>query len=157
ALLVIGALDLNALVGGVQRMRAERALSGLVAKQKQQARVTTEEPEPEPEPHLVDAAQLRPGDLIELRADDVVPADARLLWEDGLEVDESALTGESLAADKATDPTPDAAVPDRRCMVFEGTTVVAGQARAVVVDTGDRTEAARAVALASRKPPSAGV
>ncbi|KUL40810.1 cation-translocating P-type ATPase [Streptomyces regalis] len=155
ALLVVGALDLNALVGGVQRMRAERALSGLLAKQKQKARVTTEEPEPEP--HLVDAAKLRPGDLIELRADDVVPADARLVWEDGLEVDESALTGESLAADKGTDPTPDAAVPDRRCMVFEGTTVVAGNARAVVVDTGDRTEAARAVALASRKPPSAGV
>lgn len=93
ALLVVGALDLNALVGGVQRMRAERALSGLLAKQQQKARVTTEEPESQP--HVVDAARLSPGDLIELRADDVVPADARLVWEDGLEVDESALTGES--------------------------------------------------------------
>lgn len=155
ALLVVGALDLNALVGGIQRMRAERALSGLLAKQKQKARVTTEEPRSRP--HLVDATKLRPGDVIELRADDVVPADARLLWEDGLEVDESALTGESLPADKAVDPTPHAAVPDRCCMVFEGTTVVAGEARAVVVDTGERTEAARAVALAARKPPSAGV
>ncbi|MDC0766976.1 cation-translocating P-type ATPase [Streptomyces sp. HD] len=155
ALLVIGALDLNALVGGVQRMRAERALSGLLAKQKQKARVTTEEPSSRA--HVVDATKLSPGDVIELRAEDVVPADARLLWEDGLEVDESALTGESLSADKGTDPTPDAAVPDRRCMVFEGTTVVAGHARAVVVDTGDRTEAARAVALAARTPPSAGV
>ncbi|MGC9535908.1 HAD-IC family P-type ATPase [Streptomyces sp. UG1] len=154
ALLVIGALDLNALLGGVQRMRAERALSGLLAKQKQKARVTEDD---ESEPHVVDAAKLRPGDLIELRVDDVVPADARLVWEDGLEVDESALTGESLPADKAIDPTPDAAVPDRRCMVFEGTTVVAGNARAVVVDTGKRTEAARAVALAARRPPSAGV
>ncbi|MFF5477892.1 HAD-IC family P-type ATPase [Streptomyces sp. NPDC012935] len=155
ALLVVGALDLNALVGGVQRMRAERALSGLLAKQKQKARVTTEEPESQP--HVVDAARLSPGDVIELRADDVVPADARLVWEDGLEVDESALTGESLAADKGIEPTPDAAVPDRSSMVFEGTTVVAGHARAIVVDTGDRTEAARAVALAARTPPSAGV
>lgn len=155
ALLVVGALDLNALVGGVQRMRAERALSGLLAKQKQKARVTTEEPRAKA--RVVDATKLRPGDVIELRADDVVPADARLLWEDGLEVDESALTGESLPAGKATDPTPHAAVPDRRCMVFEGTTVVAGEARAVVVDTGDRTEASRAVALAARTPPSAGV
>ncbi|MGW1957852.1 HAD-IC family P-type ATPase [Streptomyces sp. NPDC001920] len=155
ALLVVGALDLNALVGGVQRMRAERALSGLLAKQKQKARVAGEEPESRS--HLVDAAKLHPGDVIELRADDVVPADARLLWEDGLEVDESALTGESLPADKATDPTPDAAVPDRSCMVFEGTTVVAGQARAVVVDTGERTESSRAVSLAARTPPSAGV
>ncbi|MFG2550407.1 HAD-IC family P-type ATPase [Streptomyces sp. NPDC048581] len=156
ALLVVGALDLNALVGGVQRMRAERALSGLLAKQKQKARVTTEEKSPPPG-HLVDAAKLRPGDVIELRADDVVPADARVTWEDGLEVDESALTGESLSADKGTDPTPDAAVPDRSCMVFEGTTVVAGHARAVVVDTGERTEASRAVTLAARTPPSAGV
>jgi cation-transporting P-type ATPase I len=155
ALLVVGALDLNALVGGVQRLRAERALSGLVAQQKQKARVADEDGPAEP--HLVDAARLRPGDVLELRADDVVPADARLLWEDGLEVDESALTGESLPTDKRTDPTPDAAVPDRHCMVFEGTTVVAGQARAVVVSTGKRTEAARAVALAARRPPSTGV
>ncbi|WP_031481669.1 cation-translocating P-type ATPase [Streptomyces bicolor] len=155
ALLVVGALDLNALVGGVQRMRAERALSGLLAKQQQKARVTTEEPSSRA--RVVDAAKLRPGDVIELRADDVVPADARLLWEDGLEVDESALTGESLSADKGTDCTPGAAVPDRCCMVFEGTTVVAGHARAVVVDTGERTEASRAVALAARTPPSAGV
>ncbi|MBE8469949.1 cation-translocating P-type ATPase [Streptomyces justiciae] len=152
ALLVVGALDLNALVGGVQRLRAERALSGLLAQQKQKARVTGDR-----KPHVVDAARLDPGDVIELKVDDVVPADARLLWEDGLEVDESALTGESLPVDKCTDPTPRAPVAERHCMVFEGTTVVAGQARAVVVDTGDRTEAARAVALAARTPPAAGV
>ncbi|MFF4800661.1 HAD-IC family P-type ATPase [Streptomyces sp. NPDC001351] len=155
ALLVVGALDLNALVGGVQRLRAERALSKLLAEQKPKARVTEEETSAEP--HLVDAAKLTPGDVIELRADDVVPADARLLWADGLEVDESALTGESLPTDKGTDPTPHAAVPDRHCMVFEGTTLVAGQARAVVVDTGDRTEAARAVHLAARTPPAGGM
>lgn len=154
ALLVVGALDLNALVGGVQRLRAERALSGLVAEQKQKARVSNGDAGGS---HTVDAARLHPGDVIELQVDDVVPADARLLWEDGLEVDESALTGESLPVDKQTEPTPRAAVADRRCMVFEGTTVVAGQARAVVVETGERTEAARAVHLAARKPPAAGV
>ncbi|MBZ9641849.1 cation-translocating P-type ATPase [Streptomyces sp. PSKA30] len=155
ALLVVGALDLNALVGGVQRLRAERALSGLLAEQKQKARVTAEDTSAGA--RTVDATWLTPGDVIELKADDVVPADARLLWEDGLEVDESALTGESLPVNKQTEPTPRAAVADRRCMVFEGTTVVAGQARAVVVETGDRTEAARAVHLAARTPPAAGV
>ncbi|MFJ4468518.1 HAD-IC family P-type ATPase [Streptomyces sp. NPDC089424] len=154
ALLVVGALDLNALVGGVQRLRAERALSGLIAEQKQKARVSNGDAGGS---HTVDAGRLHPGDVIELKGDDVVPADARLLWEDGLEVDESALTGESLPVDKQTEPTPRAAVADRRCMVFEGTTVVAGQARAVVVETGERTEAARAVHLAARKPPAAGV
>ncbi|MFC8564905.1 HAD-IC family P-type ATPase [Streptomyces sp. NPDC057245] len=170
ALLVVGALDLNALVGGFQRLRAERALSGLLAEQKQKARVTgepsretgelfghNEESGPEGEPRIMDAAKLHPGHVIELQADDVVPADARLLWEDGLEVDESALTGESLPVDKCVDPVPRAPVAERYCMVFEGTTVVAGRARAVVVDTGDHTEAARAVALAARTPSAAGV
>ncbi|TCR17354.1 cation-translocating P-type ATPase [Streptomyces sp. BK205] len=155
ALLVVGALDLNALVGGLQRLRAERALSGLLAQQQQKARVA--EPGHDEEPHVVDAARLGPGDVVELTLDDVVPADARLLWEDGLEVDESALTGESLPVNKHTDPSPRAPVAERHCMVFEGTTVVAGRARAVVVDTGERTEAARAVALAARTPAAGGV
>ncbi|MFK4111231.1 HAD-IC family P-type ATPase [Streptomyces sp. NPDC002176] len=158
ALLVVGALDLNALVGGVQRLRAERALSGLHTEQQRKARVA---PPPEEAPaggtRTVDAGQLLPGDVIELKGDDVVPADARLLWQDGLEVDESALTGESLPVHKHIGATPHAAVADRRCMVFEGTTVVAGTAHAVVVDTGERTEAARAVHLAARTPPAAGV
>ncbi|MER6027199.1 cation-translocating P-type ATPase [Streptomyces sp. NPDC001851] len=158
ALLVVGALDLNALVGGVQRLRAERALSGLVAEQQQKARLVPPEGEaPAGGTRTVEAGELHPGDVIQLKADDVVPADARLLWQDGLEVDESALTGESLPVEKQTDPTPHAPVADRRCMVFEGTTVVAGQARAVVVDIGERTEAARAVHLAARTPPAGGV
>ncbi|GAT80085.1 transport ATPase [Streptomyces sp. F-3] len=158
ALLVVGALDLNALVGGIQRLRAERALSGLLAEQKRKARIAPfGSGTPEGETRTVDAGKLRPGDVIELKGDDVVPADARLLWEEGLEVDESALTGESLPVQKQVAPTPHAAVADRRCMVFEGTTVVAGQARAVVVDIGEHTEAARAVHLAARTPPAAGV
>ncbi|MFJ4517856.1 HAD-IC family P-type ATPase [Streptomyces sp. NPDC088816] len=158
ALLVVGALDLNALVGGFQRLRAERALSGLIAEQKRKARVASpDSPAPEGSTVTIDAGKLKPGDVIELKGDEVVPADARLLWEDGLEVDESALTGESLPVEKQIAPTPHAAVADRSCMVFEGTTVVAGEARAVVVDTGDTTEAARAVHLAARTPPSAGV
>ncbi|MET7475221.1 cation-translocating P-type ATPase [Streptomyces sp. NPDC005648] len=157
ALLVVGALDLNALVGGLQRLRAEQAVSGLLAEQKRKARVAPPDDAERGDTRTVEAAGLRPGDVIELNADDVVPADARLLRQDGLEVDESALTGESLPVGKRTDPTPEAAVAERSCMVFEHTTVVAGQARAVVVDTGDRTEAARAVHLAARTPPAAGV
>lgn len=158
ALLVVGALDLNALVGGIQQLRAEQALSGLVAEQQRKARLVPPGAEaPAGGIRTVDAGELRPGNEIQLKTDDVVPADARLLWQDGLEVDESALTGESLPVEKQTDPTPHAVVADRRCMVFEGTTVVAGQGRAVVVDTGEHTEAARAVHLAARTPPAGGV
>jgi cation-transporting ATPase I len=153
ALLVVGAMDINAMAGGLQRLRAERALARLAARQQPQARRR----DTRRGTVTVDAARLRPGDRISLGAGDVVPADARLLEVDGLEVDESALTGESLPVTKALEPTPGAPVGGRTCMVFEGTTVVAGRAEALVVDTGDRTEAGRAVALAARTPPPAGV
>ncbi|MER7394167.1 cation-translocating P-type ATPase [Streptomyces sp. NPDC000151] len=155
ATLVVGAMGMNALVGGVQRQRAEQALTALARGQKQQARRA--DSRDDDAPATVDATRLVPGDVIKLDVGDVVPADARLLELTGLEVDESSLTGESLPTTKQLTATPRAAIPDRRCMVFEGTTVVAGQATAVVVDTGEHTEAGRAVTLASRTPPAAGV
>ncbi|GAA1421668.1 cation-translocating P-type ATPase [Streptomyces thermospinosisporus] len=153
ALLVVGAMDINAVAGGLQRLRAEQALARLAARQQPKAR----RQENRRRTVTVDAARLRPGDRISLAAGDVVPADARLLEAEGLEVDESALTGESLPVTKAVEATPGAPVAQRTCMVFEGTTVVAGHATALVVDTGEHTEAGRAVALASRTPPPAGV
>ncbi|MGC5008377.1 HAD-IC family P-type ATPase [Streptomyces sp. DT203] len=155
AFLVIAAVAVNALVGGVQRLRAERALSALVTGQRQNARRLAH-PSAE-EASVVEASRLAPGDVIELRTNDVVPADARLLEVSGFEVDESSLTGESLPTRKQVAAVPQAPVADRRCMVFEGTTVVAGHARAVVVATGDQTEAGRAASLAARVPTSAGV
>ncbi|MBF9066964.1 cation-translocating P-type ATPase [Streptacidiphilus fuscans] len=170
ALLVAGAMVVNAAVGGVQRLRAERALSALVEGERPTARRVSAGPAPAgAEPgsgtggapgggtSTVEANQLTPGHVIDLQTGDVVPADARLLEVDALEVDESALTGESLPTTKQVDATPHAAVADRRCMVFQGTTVVAGHGRAVVVDTGDDTEAGRAAHLASRTAASAGV
>ncbi|WGD44592.1 cation-translocating P-type ATPase [Streptomyces cathayae] len=153
ALLVVGAMDLNAVTGGLQRLRAEQALARLAARQQPTARRR----DTRGRTVTVDAVRLRPGDRISLAAGDVVPADARLLEVDGLEVDESALTGESLPVAKDVDATPGAPVSGRTCMVFEGTIVVAGRSVGLVVDTGDRTEAGRAVALAARTPPPAGV
>ncbi|WP_274918143.1 cation-translocating P-type ATPase [Streptomyces sp. WZ-12] len=155
ALLVTGALGMNAMVGGVQRVRAERALAALAVGQRQTARRITDSRAGATA--VVDAARLKPGDLIELATGDVVPADARLLAAVDMEVDESALTGESLPTRKQVAPTPRAAVADRSCMVYEGTTVVAGRGRAVVVGTGDQTQAGRAASLASRAPAAAGV
>ncbi|CAL9345010.1 cation-translocating P-type ATPase [Streptomyces sp. enrichment culture] len=153
AMLVVGAMDLNAVTGGLQRMRAEQALARLAARQQPKAR----KQDSRKRTVTVDAARLRPGDEISLGAGDVVPADARLLDVDGLEVDESALTGESLPVTKSVEATPGLPVAQRTCMVFEGTTVVAGRATGLVVDTGEQTEAGRAVTLAARTPPPAGV
>jgi len=74
-----------------------------------------------------------------------------------LEIDESSLTGESLPVAKSPTATPGADVPDRTCMLFDGTTVVAGMGRAVVVAVGDATQSGRAATAAGSAPPPAGV
>ena len=82
-----------------------------------------------------------PGDVIELRLGDVVPADVRLLEVSGLECDESVLTGESLPVDKYSDPTPaGTALAELSGCALMGTVVHAGSGRGVVVSTGARTE-----------------
>ncbi|MBV9854946.1 MAG: cation-translocating P-type ATPase [Streptosporangiaceae bacterium] len=162
--LVSGVMVGNALVGGLQRQRTERALRDLLLREQQSARRVRRAPgDPLPgDPDeagadLVPAATLRPGDVIALRSDDVVPADARLLAADSLEVDESTLTGESLPVTKDPAPTVAPYIAERTSMVYEGTTVVSGSALAVVVAVGEATEAGRAGAAASVAAPAAGI
>jgi len=163
ALLVGGVLAANAVISGAQRLRADQALRALLLDQQLPAHLVEDTPLADGRPSLsagvreVSARSLRPGQLIEVRAGDVVPADARLLSEHGLEVDEASLTGESGAVDKQTQATPGAELPDRACMLYEGTTVVAGTARAIVVAMGSATEAGRALALAGHAAAPAGM
>ncbi|MCC6213762.1 MAG: HAD-IC family P-type ATPase [Polyangiaceae bacterium] len=147
-----GVVALNALVGGAQRFRVERALQRL-------ERQVTRRAVAWRDGRLVDvdARELVRGDVIELTAGDVVPADARLLTADGLEVDASSLTGESLPVVKHPACCFEAAVADRSSMVFEGTTVAAGRARAVVVAVGDATESRRSAAVSRRDRAPTGV
>ncbi|MCF3172000.1 HAD-IC family P-type ATPase [Streptomyces sioyaensis] len=152
AALVAAITGVSALVGGFQRVRTDRALAELFAQSAIGACVRREGRE-----RLVTSGDLVPGDVVSLRPEDVVPADCRLVEAEGLEVDESSLTGESLAASK--DPAPVVA-PDltgRRSMLYEGTTVSAGRAVAVVVATGSATEAGRSLATARQATPETGV
>ncbi|MEX5721684.1 P-type ATPase, partial [Geodermatophilus maliterrae] len=121
----------NALLGALQRMRAETALESLLLEQDVLAHRETDGGLEE-----VPAGELRLGDVVAVSSGDVLAADARLLEVADLEVDESSLTGESLAVAKSMAATPGAEVADRRCMLFDGTTVVAGTGRAVVVAVG---------------------
>ena len=75
----------------------------------------------------------------------------------GLEADESSLTGESLPVAKSNRPVVAAAIADRHSMLYEGTTVAAGHGTAVVVATGNDTEAGRSLALVRQAPPASGV
>ena len=167
ALLVGGVMAVNALTGGAQRLRADAAAAELFAEQDQLARrvvvptVATsrrrlEAARTTERTVTVSATSLRPGDVIDLVAPDVVPADARLLVAEDLEVDESLLTGESLPVDKQVDPV-GATDTDRASMLFEGSTIVAGHARAIVVATGVGTAAHRAISAVIDVESAAGV
>ncbi|RSO03809.1 haloacid dehalogenase [Streptomyces sp. WAC 06783] len=153
AALVAAITGTSALVGGVQRVRTERALAELFERSAINARVRRDGDE-----RQVSAGELVPGDVIVLGGtEDVVPADCRLLTAEGLEVDESSLTGESLPVAKDPAPVVAAQLADRRSMLYEGTTVAAGRATAVVVATGPATEVGRSLATARQAAPTAGV
>ncbi|HEY8450283.1 MAG TPA: HAD-IC family P-type ATPase, partial [Bacillota bacterium] len=143
--ITIGAIVvLNAVLGFVHQYRAERALEALRALTAPAARVVRGG-----QLRTVPAEELVPGDIIELEDGDRVPADARLLEAAVLEVEESALTGESVPVAKDAQ----AAVPrhaglgDRINMLYQGTVIARGRARAVVVGTGMQTEVGRVAGL----------
>ncbi|WP_258308276.1 cation-translocating P-type ATPase [Streptomyces sp. NWU339] len=155
AVLIGGVLGVDALVGGVQRQQADNAAERLV--EATSVRVRVRRPG-QAEPVETAGEHLVRGDLIELRAGDSVPADCRVVRAQGLEVDESSLTGESLPVVKSAAPTAARAVADRTSMLYEGTTVAAGQALGVVVATGTATEAGSAAEVGPEGgPPESGV
>lgn len=140
---LISAVLVNAAIGFVQEGRAESALEAIrdllspTASVVREARRST-----------IAADRLVPGDLVVLVSGDRVPADLRLVAARGLRVDESALTGESEPAGKAPGRVDrNAALGDRRCMLYSGTMVVAGAATGVVVATAGDTELGRIGAL----------
>ncbi len=135
ALVILGVVIVNAVVGFVQESRAERALTALAAMAR-----TTAVAVRDGAPVKVPAAELVRGDLVVLEAGDKVPADLRLLRTDELTVDESALTGESAPVAKDPAALPEVALADRTAMAFSGTLATAGRGAGLVVATGADTE-----------------
>jgi magnesium-transporting ATPase (P-type) len=136
---VLTVVVLNALIGFVQEYRAGRAIEALASMVPASATVVRGG-------HRlsVPAEEVVPGDVVLLEPGDQVPADARLVATRNLQADESALTGESLPAEKGTEPVDEGApVADRTSLVHGGTLVTHGTATAVVVGTGKETELGR--------------
>ncbi|WP_232807244.1 cation-translocating P-type ATPase [Geodermatophilus chilensis] len=152
AVLVGSVTVANSLVSGLQRLRAETALESLLLEQDVVVHRETDGGRED-----VPGSALRVGDVVQVEPGDVLACDARLLEAVDLEVDESNLTGESLSVGKSVPATPGAEVADRSCMLFDGTTVVAGRGRAVVVAVGEATQAGRAARAAGGAAPPAGV
>jgi Mg2+-importing ATPase len=131
---VIVALSVG--LGFVNEYRAEKAAEALHSQISHQTVVIRDG-----RPITVDVTTLVPGDLIELRLGDIVPADIRLLAVTGLECDESVLTGESLTVEKNTTAVPSGTpLAELSGCALMGTVVHAGSGRGIVVATAARTE-----------------
>lgn len=149
AIVIFLVVVLNTVLGVVQELKAEKALSALEELTAPLAKVHREGQTRE-----VAAKELVPGDLILLEAGDFVPADARLVTADSLQVNESALTGESVPVAKEAEFTAAEDLPlgDQKNMVFKGTIVTFGRGRALVTGTGMDTELGRIAGLLQTGP-----
>lgn len=137
-------LVVNTIVGFVTEYQAARSMAAL-----RQLMQTVAEVERDDRRDEVDAVELVPGDIVGVEAGEQVPADLRLIEAEDLQVEEAGLTGESEAVTKGPAPVDgDAALGDRTCMLFAGTTVVDGRGRGVVVATGHATEMGRIADMA---------
>jgi len=149
---ILAIVLLNALLGFAQEFKAERSLAAL-----KQLSIATARVRRENNVRLLAARELVPGDLVLVEAGDHVPADARILYATGVRTQEATLTGESTPVDKAAEiPAEKAAgIADQTNMLFLGTDVTAGKARALVVATGRGTELGRIAALLEKSEPEA--
>jgi Ca2+-transporting ATPase len=135
-LAILAVILINALLGFFTELRAVRSMEALRELGKMHSRVLREG-------GMVTLAADRivPGDILTVESGDVITADARLLEASRLQVDESALTGESVPVGKTTDPIEeDTPLAERGNMVYKGTAVTRGSGRAVVTSTGMETE-----------------
>lgn len=143
AAVILAVVVVNALIGAYQEGRAERSMAALRRLSELRVRVLREGAE-----QMVLARDLVPGDLLLIAAGDALGADARLVEAAQLQVAEAALTGESVPVSKSLAVLPPSTgLADRHNMVYAGTHVTAGRARAVVVATGAHTEVGRIAGL----------
>jgi Ca2+-transporting ATPase len=137
AILVAALVLLNVVMGSRQELSAQAAVDALAQMQIPQARVVRDGTL-----ELLPATDLVPGDIVNLEAGDIVPADGRILRSATLEVQEAALTGESqpIAKDADALPDEDIGLGDRLCMLYQNTSVTRGSGTIVVTATGMATE-----------------
>jgi magnesium-transporting ATPase (P-type) len=133
---VLAVVIVNTIIGFIQEFKAGKAIEALSEMVPEYAIVLRDGNNT-----MIAVAEIVPGDIVLLAAGDRVPADMRLIHQKNLLVEEAALTGESLPAQKSIAiVNKDAAIGDRKCMVYGGTLVLTGTAKAVVVTTGMSTE-----------------
>ncbi|MEN8169617.1 MAG: cation-transporting P-type ATPase [Pseudomonadota bacterium] len=145
ASVILGVVLINAIIGFVQEGKAEDALRAIRQMLSSNAIVVRSGRQ-----MTIRAEELVPGDIVLLQSGDKVPADLRLFRVKGLQIQESILTGESIAVEMVTESVAhDAVIGDRRCIAYSGTLVTHGQGSGVVVATGAQTEIGQISTLVS--------
>jgi RND family efflux transporter MFP subunit len=142
---IVAVVVINAIIGFIQEGKAEQAMDAVRKMLSLQATVVRDG-------HrlVVDAEAVVPGDIVFVQSGDKVPADMRLIRVKSLQIQEAALTGESLPVDKDVPAVAqDALLGDQTSMAYSGTVVTYGQGTGVVVATGTATEIGRISAMLS--------
>jgi Ca2+-transporting ATPase len=145
ALAILAIVILNAILGLVQEYRAEKSLAALKKMSAPSSKVIRDGAA-----RIVPARELVPGDLVEVEAGDYIPADCRVYWHtSNFAVQEASLTGESTPVNKTGLSLEEKDIPlaERANILYLGTSVVSGKARAFVVETGMQTELGRIAGL----------
>jgi magnesium-transporting ATPase (P-type) len=146
AVVISAVVVVNGVIGFIQESRAEHAIAALGKTIVTEAAVVRDG-----EPKRLPSEQLVLGDIVALHPGDTVPADLRLIAVKDLQIEEAALTGESVPVEKALEQLlDDTPLGDRRNLAFAGTSVTYGRGRGVVVATGNDTEAGRIAGLMDR-------
>ena len=136
SIIILAIVFLNAIMGFVQELKADEAIDALKKMQVTKVKVKRDN-----KVITINSEEIVKGDILILEAGDTIPADSRIIWEASLKVDESSLTGESVAVTKSIsvldENTP---LSERANMIYSGTNIVYGKCHAVVCETGMNTE-----------------
>lgn len=136
SIIILAIVVLNAILGFIQELKADKAIESLKKMQVSKVKVKREN-----KIYIVNSEDIVKGDILVLEAGDTIPADARIIWEASLKVDEASLTGESIPVSKniitLDENTP---LSSRTNMIYSGTHIVYGKCLAVVCEIGMNTE-----------------
>lgn len=151
-IVILAVITMNAILGTVQHVKAEKSLESLKKMSSPKARVIRDGQKQE-----IDSTELLPGDIVLIEAGDIVPSDARILESFSLMVNESSLTGESESVEKISEVIDEEnlTVGDQKNMVFSGSLVTYGRGKLLVTSTGMKTELGKIAALLDETEESA--
>lgn len=149
AILIFIIVIINAVIGVVQENKAEESMEALKKLTVPEAKVIRNGQQ-----QVIASVDLVPGDIVLLDAGDFVPADGRLIDAASLQIQEAALTGESMAVDKNNEVLEDGKTPlgDRKNMVYSTTIVTNGRGKFIVTDTGMNTQIGHIAGMIQQTP-----